>query len=81
MLGVNAPCDPATLAAYDLHRWAAGLTALLPNSTATINCPTVTTPINCTIQVTWAEKTVAVNAQGAAGPAMQAPTYILYVEP
>ncbi len=78
--GNSAPCNPATLAAYDLHQWAAGLAALLPNPTAIINCPTTTTPIDCTIQVTWAEKAVAVNAQGA-GPAMQAPTYILYVEP
>jgi type IV pilus assembly protein PilV len=77
----TVPCNPATLAAYDLHRWAAALSALLPNPTATISCPTVVTPITCTIQVNWSEKIAAVNSQGANGPAMQAPTYILYVEP
>ena len=76
----SAPCNPATLAAYDLNRWVTALNALLPNPTATISCPTVVTPINCTIQVNWDEKIVAVNTQGA-GPAMQAPTYVLYVEP
>jgi|KBSMisStaDraftv2_1062788.scaffolds.fasta_scaffold106253_3 type IV pilus assembly protein PilV len=77
----SAPCTPAQLAAFDLHRWATALNALLPNPTATISCPTVVTPINCTIQVNWAEKMVAINDQGAGGPAMQAPTYLLYVEP
>lgn len=77
----SAPCTPAQLAAFDLHRWATALNALLPNPTATISCPTVVTPINCTIQVNWTEKMVAVNSQGAGGPAMQAPTYVLYVEP
>jgi type IV pilus assembly protein PilV len=77
----SAPCTPAQLAAFDLHRWATALSALLPNPTATISCPTVVTPINCTIQVNWTEKMVAVNAQGSGGPAMQAPTYLLYVEP
>jgi type IV pilus assembly protein PilV len=77
----SAPCTPAQLAAFDLHQWATALNGLLPNPTATISCPTVVTPINCTIQINWAEKMVAINAQGAGGPAMQAPTYILYVEP
>jgi type IV pilus assembly protein PilV len=77
----SAPCTPAQLAAFDLHQWAAALNALLPNPTATISCPTVVTPINCTIRVNWAEKMVAINSQSAGGPAMQAPTYVLYVEP
>jgi len=77
----SAPCTPAQLAAFELHRLATALNALLPNPTATISCPTVVTPINCTIQVNWTEKMVAINSEGAAGPAMQAPTYVLYVEP
>jgi len=77
----SAPCTPAQLAAFDLHRWATALSALLPNPTSTISCPTAVTPINCTIRVNWTEKMVAVNSQGAGGPAMQAPTYLLYVEP
>src|SRR5262249_51327206 len=76
----TVPCNPATLAAYDLHQWVTALNALLPNPSATISCPTAVTPISCTIRVNWDEKLVAINSQGA-GPAMQTPTYILYVEP
>lgn len=81
MKGATAPCNAATLAAFDLHRWAAALTALLPGPTASIACPVVAPPISCTIQINWAEKIVAVNGQGQAGPAMAPPTYTLYVEP
>lgn len=77
----SAPCGPVTLAAYDLHRWAAALNAMLPSPSANIACAAVTPPISCTIRVDWVEKIVSVNAQGATGPAMQAPTYTLYVEP
>ena len=81
MKGANTPCSPATLAAYDLHRWAAALNAILPTPSATVSCPVIAPPISCTIQINWVEKTVAINAQAANGPAMQAPTYVLYVEP
>jgi len=81
MASGSAPCNPATLAAYDLHRWAAALATLLPNPTANIACPVVAPPLSCTITVTWTEKTVAVNQQGATGPATQPPTYTLYLEP
>jgi type IV pilus assembly protein PilV len=77
----SAPCtSPAVLAAYDLHRWANALSALLPNPVAVITCPTGSTPINCTIQVGWDEKNTAINAQSL-GLGMQAATYTLYVEP
>jgi type IV pilus assembly protein PilV len=79
--GATTPCSPATLAAYDLHRWAAALNAILPSPSANISCPVIAPPISCTIQINWVEKTVAINAQAANGPAMQAPTYTLYVEP
>jgi type IV pilus assembly protein PilV len=80
--GVNAPCNPATLAAFDLHRWATSLNSVLPNPTAQINCPTAVIPITCSIQVNWGEKNVVgVNSQGANGAAMLGPTYTLYVEP
>ena len=78
--GANAPCTPHDLAAYDLQQWAASINATLPNVTATVSCP-VLNPINCTIQISWNEHVVAVNAQGAAGPALALPTYTLSVEP
>ena len=77
----SAPCGPATLAAYDLHRWVAALNAMLPSPSANISCAAVAPPISCTIRIDWLEKIVSINGQGATGPAMQAPTYTLYVEP
>jgi type IV pilus assembly protein PilV len=78
------PCSAALLAAFDLHTYATALNAMLGNSNpiTTINCP-VAIPIDCTIQVTWNEKAVAINTQGSAGTtaATFAPTYTLYVEP
>ena len=77
--GGGAPCVPQTMAANDLHIYGAGLAALVNNAVTTVTCPAGVIPLNCTIQVTWNEKTVAVNAQG--GNALIAPTYVLYVQP
>ena len=87
-------CTTAQLAAFDLHTWAKALNApgmlLNFNPVTTISCPTVNTPITCTITVTWNEKAVSVNSQGVAntvvanGTAQNGtfqPTYVLYVEP
>ena len=60
------------------------------NPVTTIACPTTPQPITCTITVTWNEKAVSVNSQGANntvvanGTAQNGtfqPTYVLYVEP
>jgi type IV pilus assembly protein PilV len=84
---VALPCTPALLAAYDLHTWGNAMNALFPglSTVTTITCPN-TIPVNCTIAVTWNEKTVSLNAQSAAGTTTGAtgtfaPTYTLYVEP
>jgi type IV pilus assembly protein PilV len=80
----NTPCSAALLAAFDLHTYANALNTMLGNSSpiTTITCP-VTTPVNCTIQVTWNEKAVSINTQSAASTtqATFAPTYTLFVEP
>ncbi|HXQ31294.1 MAG TPA: type IV pilus modification protein PilV [Steroidobacteraceae bacterium] len=74
-------CAPLTLAAFDLQQWAASLTTLLPFPVSNIICTNVAgVPVTCTITITWSENTVAVNNQGTAG-GLQAPTYVLYVEP
>jgi len=81
--GGNAPCTAAQLAAYDVQQWAANLNPLLPSATATIFCAAPATlgyPIDCTVQLNWAERTVGINTQSD-GNAMAAPTYTLYVEP
>jgi type IV pilus assembly protein PilV len=83
----SASCVPSAMATYDLQQWAKSLQseALLPNYTATINCGVITTPPSCTINITWSEKSVALNSTAAkqAGDsiAINQPDYELYVEP
>ncbi|MGC1523999.1 MAG: prepilin-type N-terminal cleavage/methylation domain-containing protein [Steroidobacteraceae bacterium] len=90
--GAGAPCNPGQMASYDLRTWATALNGLLANlnPVTTISCPTINTPITCTIQVTWNERAVSVNNQGATNTQVASgtaaggtfnPTYILYVEP
>jgi type IV pilus assembly protein PilV len=87
----NTPCgttagDP-TLAAFDLHTYAASLNGMLgsSNPVTTITCTTnaTTLTVSCTIQATWNEKAVSINSQSGANTtqATFAPTYTLYVEP
>ncbi len=92
--GATPACTPNQLAAYDLQQWIAAVNALLPLPTApnqrgSITCvqPAAGPPIGCTIQLGWAERTIAMQGAvvtGGANPAnaaMSAPTYTLYVEP
>jgi type IV pilus assembly protein PilV len=84
------PCDPTTLAAFDLLTYAQALNSMMPgsNPVTTITCP-VASPVSCTIQIRWAEHAVSINQQSVAGTAQTtsttagtfAPTYTLYVEP
>jgi type IV pilus assembly protein PilV len=86
----NTPCDPPTLAAFDLYTYAAALNGLLPGSNpiTTITCQAVI-PTSCTIQVQWGEHAVSINRQSNAATVQTtstsagtfAPTYTLYVEP
>jgi type IV pilus assembly protein PilV len=78
----SGSCAPNVMAAYDLQQWAGALQTLLPGSFSTITCTnTDLTPITCTIQIQWTEKAIAANAQQTNISALQAPTYILYVQP
>lgn len=78
-----AACTPANLAQYDLQQWTtAALQVLPPDYLATITCVPTDTPPNCTIQIQWAEKSVAVNKDGQTQSAgLNVPAYELYVEP
>jgi len=83
---VAAQCTPAALAAYDLQEWTkAALQVLPPDYQAAITCTPTVTPPNCTIQIQWAEKSVAVNENGktqaVADIVFNKPKYELYVEP
>lgn len=82
---VAVPCTPTSLASYDLDQWVLALNQLLPDVSATINCPNQTPPLSCTIQISWSEKAVAINTTEAQSVAsteqFDNPTYTLYVEP
>ena len=81
---VGACTTPTQVAFYDLWKWGVALSALLPGYSATITCTTAGFPVNCTIQVQWVENAVAANSQQAtqlAATSLQAPTYLVYVEP
>jgi type IV pilus assembly protein PilV len=93
--GSGPACGAVQLAAFDLVRWANSVAGLLPNPNATILCPPTlgAGPTSCTIQVSWTEQAVAINAQQANATAQckaqaaagqqcfEVPTYTLYVEP
>jgi type IV pilus assembly protein PilV len=81
--------SPDKVAAYDLQQWATAMNNVMPNYNATIKCNAFS-PVNCTIQITWTERVVALNNDQAAAQAaavtkgqssMLAPTYTLFVEP
>jgi type IV pilus assembly protein PilV len=96
-IGANsavAACPAAVnLAAFDLARWwGVSVSVQLPNPTATISCPPApvgnSAPVSCTVQISWIEKSVAINAQEAAaqqatplGITEEQPVFTLYVEP
>ncbi len=73
----SAPCQPATLAAYDVQQWAAAMNLLLPNSLTTISCPQASgginsAPLSCTIQIGWFENAVSINSAEASAAAANA---------
>lgn len=81
---VSAACTPAQLAAYDVQNWASNLNAQFPSYTAIVNCTAVVgTPVSCNINVSWAEKYIAINRSTAASAGAQTATqsFTLYVEP
>jgi type IV pilus assembly protein PilV len=83
-VGGGAPCTPIQLAAYDLQQWANDLQALLPNDTATVTCLNNGARVDCTINISWSEKTLAINTQSqgqATTATIDNPSYTLFVEP
>ncbi len=81
-----AVCLPANLAAYDVQQWGAALGQVVPASHATVACALVAgTPVNCTIQIQWAETVTSTNnataATSSAASVLNSPVYTLYVEP
>ncbi len=82
-VGAAAPCTPAQLAAADLQEWVTEMNGMLPTSSSAITCSALTTPLSCTIRITWFENAVAMNKQESNAPSatFQTQYYLLYVEP
>lgn len=77
-------CTPAELAADDLQHWARSGHSQFPAHEATVACTAdAGRPAHCVIEVSWAEKTVAINRSTAAAPTTMTSRqqYTLYVEP
>jgi type IV pilus assembly protein PilV len=87
--GYSAPCTPAAhalgLAAADIYDFGEGLATFLPTSTTTVACNELDTPVDCTINITWNENTVALTSQEAAESLSAGSTvpvsFTLYVVP
>lgn len=78
--GADAPCSWAKIAAYDLQNWMGDMFTTLPGSTTLIACATNLGAVNCTITISWQEKTGAANSQEAANT-FQNQSYQLVVAP
>ena len=77
----SASCSPAQLAAYDFQAWVGNMNDRFPSYTATVQC-TAAAPVSCVINLSWAEKYVAVNRSTATGSSQTATQqFSLYVEP
>jgi type IV pilus assembly protein PilV len=84
--GGGAPCGPTALAAYDLMGWAQSLNLLLPNAAGSVTCQLgVGGVVTCQVTITWSEKTIGIDTNGAAlataAAGTNVPTYTLFVEP
>ncbi len=80
-MSTTIPCAVSDMAAFDLIDWAKNaMVPLLGNYVAVISCGLVT-PVSCTINITWNENAVAIDAQETQSAALQNPSYTLYVEP
>jgi type IV pilus assembly protein PilV len=92
----TTPCNfpttcatPAATAGNDISVWANTINSVLPSVSALISCPaatvvsSVTQPVECTIQLNWAERNIGINtqSQGTAGITQPLYSYTLYVEP
>jgi type IV pilus assembly protein PilV len=76
-----APCAPVAMANYDLQNWSLAMNQVLPLYYATITCTTATPPVNCIIQIKWAENGVAIDALQTNIGNLASSTYQIFVEP
>ena len=81
--GCLTTCTPTQLAAFDVNTWVQDMNSQFPTYNATVTCAPAPVQIDCTIQVTWTEKQLAINATAAVGSATQITqqSYSIYVKP
>jgi type IV pilus assembly protein PilV len=90
--GAATVCTPAQMAAYDFQSWVAAMNTVIQNDTANIDCtmppvvaPATTSPVTCTITISWTENLVNSNSaqtvNATTQAALQTPTYVLIVQP
>lgn len=80
----SVACTPIQMAAFDVQRWAADMSARFPAYTTTVNCTNdISRPVSCNLTATWTENYLAYNqttsAQTSALTSTQRLT--LYVQP
>jgi type IV pilus assembly protein PilV len=75
-------CNSAQMATYDLYKWGLALSYLLPGYQGLITC-TTTTPMACTIKITWTENAIANNANQSQSllANLAEPVYSMDVQP
>jgi type IV pilus assembly protein PilV len=83
-------CSNQQMASYDVNSWAAQLSGLLKNYTATIQCnqSSASVPVTCTININWTEGAVAsitntsyLSNMNSTNINIFQPSYTVYVQP
>lgn len=80
----DGACSPAQLAAADLQGWATAMQARFPGYDAELNCVNMAAPpVNCSVTVSWSEKTIAMHRNTALGAQAQTSVqrFTLHIQP
>lgn len=76
----TSACTAAQMAGYDVQVWASSVQGSLPGASGSFSCAAANAsgPAMCTVNVSWQEKTVAVNSATVASSAASAVTTVNY---
>jgi len=78
------PCSPAEVAGFDVQKWAASMSRMVPGFASTLHCAgSATTPFSCVLNIGWDEHYATRGTQAEADSAATAGrrTYTLYIAP
>lgn len=76
----SACTTTAYMAAYDLKNWGCQLSTKLPSGSGSVACST-TSPVVCTVSVSWNEKNLAYRQGSSASSTPTTQTYQMVVQP